>query len=73
MSDIFKVRIKNEYAASLIAKLKNENAIEIIEDESTEIPQWQKDAVRKTLAEVESNPASLISWDELKKKYQRSA
>ncbi|MBS4064786.1 MAG: hypothetical protein KGZ74_09515 [Chitinophagaceae bacterium] len=73
MEEVLKVRIKKEYAASLLEHLKNENAIEIIEEETGEIPEWQKDAVRKSLAQVESNPDLLQSWDEFKKKYKRSA
>jgi hypothetical protein len=73
MEEVLKVRIKKEYAASLLEHLKNENAIEIIEEETGEIPEWQKDAVRKSLEQVESNPDLLQSWDEFKKKYKRSA
>jgi len=50
MNDTLHLRIKKEYAAALLEHLKKEEAIEIIEDEVLDIPEWQKEAVRKTLA-----------------------
>lgn len=71
MSDIIQLKIKKEYAASLIEHLKKEKAIEVIEDFQDEIPEWQKKAVLKTLKEVQENPSLAKPWDEVKKKYQR--
>ncbi|MBX9782198.1 MAG: addiction module protein [Chitinophagaceae bacterium] len=71
MSEIIQLKIKKEYAASLIEHLKKEEAIEVIEDYMDEIPDWQKKAVLKTLKEVEENPSLAKPWDEIKKKYQR--
>ena len=73
MSDTFHLRIKKEYAAALIEQLKKEEAIEIIEEEVPDIPEWQKEAVRRTLARVQQNPELLQSWDIIKQKYKRSA
>ena len=72
MGEVLKVRIKKEYAVSLLEHLKNDNAIEILEDELGEIPDWQKEEVRNSLAKVESNPELLQSWGEFKKKYKLS-
>jgi hypothetical protein len=47
MSDTFHVRIKKEYAAALIEQLKKEEAIEIIEDNIPDIPEWQKRSSEK--------------------------
>lgn len=69
--NIFHIRIKKDYAASLIEHLKNEQAIEIIEEETPDIPEWQKEAVRKTLQQVQQNPANLQSWDTIKQRYKR--
>lgn len=71
MSDILRVVIKKDYAASLIEHLKKEDAIEIIEEELTPIPEWQKEAVRKTLADVQAHPEQLQPWDIVKQKYKR--
>ena len=73
MSDTFHLRIKKEYAAALIEQLKKEEAIEIIEEDVPDIPEWQKEAVRKTLARVQQNPQLLQPWDIIKQKYKRSA
>jgi hypothetical protein len=67
----FHIRIKKEYAASLIEHLKKEQAIEIIEEDTPDIPEWQKEAVRKTLQQVQQNPTSLQPWDTIKQKYKR--
>lgn len=55
MSKILHLIIKKEYAASLILHLQKEDAIEII-DEVGQIPEWQKEAVRKTLADARKKP-----------------
>jgi len=73
MNDTLHLRIKKEYAAALLEHLKKEEAIEIIEDEVLDIPEWQKEAVRKTLAGVLKNPEQLQAWDIIKQKYKRSA
>ena len=73
MNDTLHLRIKKEYAAALLEHLKKEDAIEIIEDEVPDIPEWQKEAVRKTLASVLENTEQLLSWDIIKQKYKRSA
>ena len=36
--------------------------------EYPEIPQWQKDEVRKRLKEIKNNPEKTISWEEAKAK-----
>ena len=73
MGDTFHLRIKKDYAAALIEHLKKEDAIEIIEENTPDIPEWQKEAVRKTLAKAQQNPELLQSWDVIKQKYKRSA
>ena len=72
MSEVLHLIIKKDYAAALIEHLNKEHAIEIIRDDITGIPEWQKEAVRKTLQHAEQNPASLQSWDIVKQKYKRS-
>ena len=73
MGDTVHLRIKKEYAAALIEHLKREDAIEIIEEDMPDIPEWQKEAVRKTLADVQQNPEILQPWDKIKQKYKRPA
>jgi hypothetical protein len=73
MNDTLHLRIKKEYAAALIEHLRKEDAIEIIEEAIPDIPDWQKEAVRKTLEKVQQNPELLQSWDIIKEKYKRPA
>ncbi len=72
MFEEYHIRIKKEYAASLIEHLRKEQAIELIEDNEPEIPDWQKEAVRKTLQQVKENQGLLQSWDAIKQKYMRT-
>ena len=71
MPDVLHIIIKKDYAASLMEHLQKEQAIEIVED-ATDIPDWQKEAVRKTLQEVRQHPEQLQPWDIVKQKYKRS-
>ena len=43
----------------------------IVEEEQPIIPDWQKDAVRKTLAQIQDHPEQLQPWDNIKQKYKR--
>ena len=72
MSEEYHIRVKKEYAASLIEHLRKEDAIELIDRDDTDIPEWQKEAVRKTLQQIEENPSLLKPWETVKKKYSRS-
>jgi hypothetical protein len=71
MEDIVRLRIKKEYAAELIEDLIRANALEPVSEVNEDIPDWQKDAVRKTLRQIEQHPEQLKSWDEIKQKYKR--
>ena len=71
MSEVVHLIIKKDYAAALIQHLQREHAIEIIEEEVSQIPEWQKEAVRKTLENIEQHPELLPPWDIVKQKYKR--
>lgn len=72
MSEEYHIRVKKEYAASLIEHLRKEEAIELINNDDADIPEWQKMAVRKTLQQIKDDPSLLQPWDVLKKKYMPS-
>ncbi len=72
MSEEYHIRVKKEYAASLIEHLRKEDAIELIDRDDTDIPEWQKEAVRKTLQQIQENPSLLQPWEIVKQKYMRS-
>ena len=71
MSEEYHIRIKKEYAASLIEHLRKENAIELIDSGDNDIPEWQKEAVRKTLQQIQADPSVLQPWETIRKKYMR--
>jgi hypothetical protein len=71
MADILHVIIKKDYAASLMEHLQKEQAIEIVAEDAVDIPEWQKEAVRKTLSDVQQHPEQLQPWDIVKQKYKR--
>lgn len=62
MSEVLRVIIKKEYAASLMEHLQKEQAIEFVAEDTEDIPAWQKEAVRKTLQDVHQHPEQLQPW-----------
>lgn len=71
MSEVLHIIIKKDYAASLMEHLQKEQAIEIVAEDNADIPEWQKEAVRKTLLDVQQHPEQLQPWDTVKQKYKR--
>jgi hypothetical protein len=70
MPEVLRVIIKKDYAASLMEHLQKEQAIEFVADDTEDIPEWQKEAVRKTLQDVQQHPEQLQPWDIVKQKYK---
>ena len=61
MSVTYHIRIKKEYAASLIEDLQKMDAVEIIKETDEEIVQdWQKTEVERRIEKYRSNPELLI-------------
>jgi hypothetical protein len=71
MPEVLHVIIKKDYAASLMEHLQKEQAIEFVAEDTEDIPEWQKEAVRKTLQDVQQHPEQLQPWDIVKQKYKR--
>jgi hypothetical protein len=62
MAQTYHIRIKKEYAASVIEDLcKNDAVILVPEEEAFDVPQWQKDEVRRRIEKYKQNPELLIS------------
>ena len=72
MSDVLHVIIKKDYAASLMEHLQKEKAIEILTEDMAKIPDWQKEAVRKSLIDVQQHAEQLQPWESIKQKFNRS-
>jgi flagellar motor switch protein FliG len=71
MPEVLHVIIKKDYAASLMEHLQKEQAIEFVAEDTEDIPEWQKEAVRKTLQDVQQHPEQLQPWNIVKQKYKR--
>jgi hypothetical protein len=69
MDEIIHLKIKKEYAEALINHLQSENAIELINEEIDNIPDWQKEAVRKTFIYANENTETNENWDAIKKEF----
>ena len=71
MEEIVHLRIKKEYAAELIEDLIRAQALEPVAENESDIPEWQKEAVRQTLRQVQQHPGQLQPWETIKQKYKR--
>lgn len=71
MPEIFHIRIKKEYAASLIKHLISEDAIEEIEEKNIELTQEQKEAIDAELAAIAADSGYLLKWDNIKHQLKR--
>ena len=58
METTFHIRIKKDYAVAVIEDLQKMNAIELIDE--NEIPEWQKQEVRRRVAESKNDPSILL-------------
>ncbi|MCF8449223.1 MAG: addiction module protein [Taibaiella sp.] len=62
MSQIYRIRTKKEYAAGVIEDLcKNDAVVLVPEEEAFDVPQWQKEEVRKRIEKYKQNPELLVS------------
>ena len=70
MDATYHIRIKKEYAASLIEDLQKVDAVELVSDKENEIdiPQWQMDEVKRRIEYYDKNPHELISWEDARKR-----
>lgn len=60
----YHIRIKKEYAAAIIEDLQKKDAVELVpEEDAFDVPQWQKDEVRKRIDKYKNNPELLIDED----------
>jgi Putative addiction module component len=64
MSATYHIRINTVHAAAVIEDLRKKGDVEVVpEEEAFDVPQWQKDEVRKRMAKYKDNPELLIDED----------
>ena len=71
MAEVYHIKIKKQYAAALIDDLIKVDAIENIEIDKSEIPQWQKDSLDKEMQIVADDPNSTTPWVEIKNRFKQ--
>jgi hypothetical protein len=60
----YHIRIKKEYASAIIEDLQKNDAVELVpEEEAFEVPEWQKEEVRKRIEKYKNNPEMLLDED----------
>lgn len=69
MDETYFIRIKKDYAADVIEDLQKMDAVEFIDENNIDIPQWQIDKVLAVKNKVEEDPSLLIDWETVKQKY----
>ena len=72
MPEIFHIRIKKPYAATLLEQLIEEDAIEKIDEENIELTDEQKRAIDLELECISVDPGYLKKWNDVKHQFKRS-
>ena len=63
MYETYHIRIKQEYAATIIKVLQQKDAVELVpESETFEIPKWQQELILNRIEKSNKNPE--LSLDE---------
>jgi hypothetical protein len=67
MQNTYHIVIKKEYASAVIEDLQKMKAVEVLPDTAFEIPQWQKEEIRKRKKYNKQHPDELIDWKDAQK------
>ena len=73
MSVYYFLRVKKGYASAVIKDLQKMDAVEVMEPEDANIPEWQKEQVRARLKELKKYPEKAVSWTIVQKKLKQLA
>jgi len=60
MQDVFRLRVKKDFAEAIIFDLQKMDAVELINDD---IPLWQMDLVKERMEDYKRNPIVLQDFD----------
>lgn len=60
MQDVFRLRVKKDFAEAIIFDLQKMDAVELINDD---IPLWQMDLVKERMENYRRNPIVLQDFD----------
>lgn len=68
MDKTIRLKINKEYAATILGALQQDHAVEIIEHDVLDTPQWQIDEVMNRRAYYHEHPEEILTWEEAKKR-----
>lgn len=71
MSQIFHIRIKKNYATTILKKMIEEDAIETVEEENIDLTDEQKKAIDVELELISTDSSYLKKWDDVKHQFKR--
>jgi hypothetical protein len=63
MQATYHLRIKKDYAATVIEGLQKMKAVELLKEDNELVPEWQKKEIRKRIKESQKNPSILVDED----------
>ncbi len=63
MNGYYFLRVKKDYASAIIQDLQKLDAVELLDADDNNIPEWQKKEVLSRLQLMKDNPASGVDWD----------
>lgn len=72
MSQILHIRIKKNYANSILKELIEQDAIETVEEENIELNDEQKKAIDIELELISGDSSYLKNWNEVRHQFKRS-
>jgi hypothetical protein len=73
MTGYYFLRVKKDYATSIIEDLQKLDAIELLDAGDSNIPEWQKKEVLSRLQALNDNPESGVDWDTAVKRIKQLA
>ncbi len=71
MNGYYFIRVKKDYATAVIEDLEKMDAVELLEADDNEIPEWQKKEVLSRLQALKENPESGVDWDTAMKRIKQ--
>ena len=63
MDGYYFLRVKKDYASAIIEDLQKLDAVELLDADNNNIPEWQKKEVLARLQILEDDPASGVDWN----------
>lgn len=66
MGDTYYIRIKKDYAISVIEDLEKMEAVELLNNNEFNVPDWQVQLGKEEIKKIYKNPVLLTDWEKAK-------